>query len=80
LQAFMTSSNALSVRVYSAEPDLANIVVYDMNGRPMAAKNVFLAPGFITAVIPVNQFATGIYIVQVTGKITSLKKTISIIR
>lgn len=80
LQAFMSSSNTLTVRVYSAEPDLANIVVYDLSGRPMALKNVFLAPGFITATIPLNQFASGIYTVQVIGKITNLKKTISIIR
>lgn len=80
LQAFASNSSTLTVRVFSPEPDLANITVYDMSGRPMATKNVFLAPGFITATLSTSAMASGIYIVQVIGKITSLKKTISILR
>lgn len=80
LQAFVSNSTTLTVRLFSPEPDLANLVVYDMSGRPVAAKNIFLAQGFITTTVPLGQIASGLYTVQVIGKITSLKKTIAIIR
>lgn len=78
LNAFMINSSTLTVRVYSTAPALADITIYDMNGRPLAKRNLFMPVGFISADMPVPTIPTGIYIITVRGKGVSLKRTILI--
>jgi hypothetical protein len=79
LQAFMTNSNTLAVRVYSPEPDLGDVYIYDINGRPITKKNIFIAQGFITTHITISGLPSGIYVVQVVGMKTKLKITVPIL-
>ena len=80
LQAFMSSSSTLTVRVFATEPDLANIIIYDMGGKPVLTKNVFLAKGFLSFTLPVSHLAPGAYTVSVRGSIVQLRKNITIVR
>ncbi|RYE14827.1 MAG: T9SS type A sorting domain-containing protein, partial [Sphingobacteriales bacterium] len=79
LQAFMTNSNTLTVRVYSPEPDLGDVYIYDINGRPVAKKNIFIAQGFITTQFTISGVPSGIYVVQVLGSKTKLRITVPIL-
>lgn len=80
LQAFMSSNNTVTVRVFSAEPDLATVILFDATGKPVITKNAFLPKGFINVFLSVSNVASGIYTVQVNGTNVKLKKNISIVR
>lgn len=79
LQAFMSNGNTLTVRVYSAVPDLGDVLIYDLHGRVLRRKNLFMPQGFINTGFALNGMPSGIYVVQVTGKNNALKLTISIL-
>jgi hypothetical protein len=80
LHAFMSNSTTLTVRVFSTYPALSDIRLYDLSGKPLLKKNVFLPQGFIESNINVSTIPSGIYVVTVTGSGVDLKKTIPIIR
>lgn len=80
LQAFMSNSSTLTVRVFATEPDLANVVIYDLGGKPVLTKNVFLAKGFMNFTLPVGHLAAGAYTVSVRGSIVQLRKNITIVK
>ena len=62
------------------EPDLADVVLYSINGQPMQKKNVFLPQGFITFDLQISSSLNGTFIVYVYGRNVELKKVITIIR
>jgi len=80
INVFMSAINTLSVRVYTPEPKLANIVVYNMAGQPLAKKNIFMPAGFITHTIDVTKFPGGVYRVVVLGDGVELGKSIVIVK
>lgn len=80
IQAYLSSPNKITVKVYMPEPDLADVVLYSISGQPMQKKNVFLPQGFITFDLPVSSSLNGTFIVYVYGKRVELKKVITIIR
>lgn len=79
LQAFMSNGNTLMVRIYSPAPDLGDVAIYDLNGKALRRKNVFMPQGFIATAFAINGMPSGIYVVQVIGKNTTIKLTVSII-
>jgi trimeric autotransporter adhesin len=80
IQVFRSRSNVITVRVYSPEPDLADMVVYNINGTPLLKRNVFLPQGFITFEVPVKSPMSATYIVYIKGRATELRKVINVIR
>lgn len=80
LQAFVSGSNTLTVRVYSPEPDLGDVFVYDLNGRLMARKNLFLPQGFVTTTFTVSGLPQGTFVVHVAGNKVNLKLPIAVLR
>jgi len=80
INAFMSNSSTLTVRVFSVEPALGDIILFDMSGRQLAKKNLFMPAGFANADIPVSALPSGIYIVAVRGTGVELTKTIPIIK
>lgn len=78
--AYMSNSTTLTVRVYSPAPALGDIVVYDMSGRPMLRKNLFMPTGFISMDLPVAKLPSGIYTVTIRGENVDLQRTIPIIK
>jgi trimeric autotransporter adhesin len=80
MQAFMSGSNILTVRVFSASPDIADVILYDMTGKPVLKKNVFLPKGFITVNMSVSGLTSGLYSVVVNGQTVRLKKNVTIAR
>jgi trimeric autotransporter adhesin len=80
LQTYMSGSNTLTVKVYSPLPDLANVVLYDINGRPLLQRNIFLPPGFVSVDLNVPLQASGVYVIHVNGSSTNLKKMVRLMR
>jgi hypothetical protein len=78
--AFMSNSTTLTVRVFSPSPSLGDIMVYDMAGRPLLRKNLFMPAGFISMDIPVTTLPSGIYTVVVKGDGVDLRKNIRILK
>ncbi|MBK6936649.1 MAG: hypothetical protein IPH18_06990 [Chitinophagaceae bacterium] len=79
LHAFVPSRGVLTVRVFSVLPTIGDIVLYDMSGKPLAKRNLFMPPGFINADLFIPTVPSGIYIVTVKGEGVDLRKTIPII-
>jgi hypothetical protein len=80
IHAFMSNNTTLTVRIYSTFPALGDIMLYDLSGKPLLKKNVFMPQGFINANINVSMIPSGIYVVTARGSGIDLKKTIPIIR
>jgi hypothetical protein len=80
INAFMSGSATLTVRVFTTEPALGDIVLWDMSGKPLARKNLYMAPGFSNADLSVALLPSGMYVVTVKGQGVDLRKTIVIIK
>lgn len=80
MQVYMSGSNTMTVKVFSPNPDLGDIYLYDIGGRLLLKKNVFIAQGFLSYDIPVNVPASGLYIVRVVSKNLRLRANVAIIR
>ncbi len=80
LYAFMPNNSTLTVRVFSLQPSLADIVLYNISGQPVLRKNLFMPVGFINSDLPVGKLPSGIYTVVIKGNGVDLKKTVSIIK
>lgn len=80
MNAYRNAAGNLTVTVYSNEPVLGDIVVYDMAGRPIAKKNLFMPVGFISTNMIATQFPSGTYVVTIRGKGVDLKKMIAFIK
>lgn len=80
LNAFLRTNGNLAVKVYAPQPALADIVLYDVNGKAIARKNLFMPAGFITTELFIPSALPGIYIVVVRGEGVNLWKKIQIIK
>ncbi len=80
ITAFLLNSNQLNVRVYSPKPALGDIYLYDLSGRLILKKNLFMPKGFINNTLDVTRVANGFYVVAIKGDGVNLVKTISITR
>lgn len=80
LNAFVNPNGHLYVRVYSPEPRLGDIVLYDMNGRPLAQRNIFMPTGFTQVEVFLPTITTGMYVVTVKGDGVNLKRMIYILK
>ncbi len=80
MNAYMPNSSTITVRVYSPQPALGDVIIYDFNGKPLIRKNLFMPVGFISTNIPVPTLPNGIYIVTIKGDGVDLKQTMPVIR
>lgn len=80
INAFMSGSATLTVRVFTTEPALGDIVLWDMSGKPLARKNLYMAPGFSNGDLSVALLPSGMYVVTVKGQGVELRKSIVIIK
>ncbi len=68
INAFMSNSTTLTVRLYSPTPVLADIVLYDLGGRYLLRKNVYMPVGFTNSNLDVSALPGGTYMIKVIGK------------
>jgi len=80
LNVYMSNSTTLTVRVFSPAPVLGDITVFDMYGRPLLRKNLFMPAGFISTDISVATFPSGLYTVWIKGDNVDLKKMLRILK
>ncbi|MGF2411023.1 beta strand repeat-containing protein [Ferruginibacter sp.] len=78
INAYMKNNTTLTVRLYSPEPALADIVLYNISGQFITKKNVYMPAGFINSDIDVSTLPTGIYLLNVVGNGVNLQKTIAV--
>jgi hypothetical protein len=78
LNAFMVNSSTLTVRVFHPTPTLADIYLYDINGRLILKKNLFLPEGLISTNINASNIPAGIYILSLRGDGVNISKQIII--
>ncbi|MGB4844444.1 MAG: MBG domain-containing protein [Ferruginibacter sp.] len=80
INAWRNAAGNITVRVYSNEPVLGDIIVYDMAGRPVAKKNLFMPVGFISTDVPAQYLPSGNYVVIIRGNGVKLQKMIAFIK
>jgi hypothetical protein len=80
LSAFLSSSRNLNVRVYSPKPALGDVMLFDMTGRMVAKKNLFMPVGFINTELVIPAVSNGTYVVCVRGDGVNLQTIIQIIK
>jgi hypothetical protein len=78
--AFQNANGNLTVRVFSTGPTIGDIMVFDMNGRPVARRNLFMPEGFIQAEVFIPKISSGIYVVKVKGEGVDLEQMVYIIK
>jgi len=59
---------------------LADIIIYDMNGRFMATRNLLINNGFASIDVLVPGLISGVYAVVVKGKGVDLKTLIQAVK
>ena len=62
LFAFLNDEGSITVKVYGTAPALADILVYDMNGRLLAKRNLLINNGFASVNVPVPGLQSGVYL------------------
>ncbi len=73
INAYMSNRSTLTIRFYSPAPELADIVLYNLAGQPVARKNVYMPQGFINSDIDVSLIPAGIYVINVVGNNVDLQ-------
>lgn len=80
INAYGNTAGNISLVIYSPQTSLADVIVYNSLGQPVAKKNILINRGFTTSVIPTPTISSGIYIVKVYGPGVDLGATIRVIR
>lgn len=80
LFAFLNDEGSITVKVYGTAPALADILVYDMNGRLLAKRNLLINNGFASVNVPVPGLQSGVYAILVKGKAVDLKTMIQVVK
>ena len=78
--AYLSNSTTLTVSVFSVQPALGDIIIYDVLGRPLMKKNFFIPAGFISTTMQVASIPSGIYVVVIKGSGVDLGKKIYILK
>ncbi|PZR25670.1 MAG: hypothetical protein DI535_17200 [Citrobacter freundii] len=80
LNAYMPNPTTLTTRIFSNTPALTDVVLWDLNGKPVVKRNTFLPKGFVSVNLMVGGVPSGVYIVTVRGNGVDLKQMIRIVR
>ncbi len=80
LQAYYNGSNGVRVKLFSPFPDKGDVIFYDMLGRRLSAKSIYLPSGFTELTLPVKGFGSALYIISFKGTKNTISKQIPIIQ
>ena len=78
LNAFMSNSSTLTIRIFHPSPTLADIYLFDMNGKLVLKKNIFIPEGYISNNMQVGSLPAGIYALAVRGDGVDLRMKVII--
>lgn len=78
--AYLSNSTTLTVNVFSKNAALGDIIIYDISGKKLLTRNLFIPAGFISTTIPVASLPEGIYTIVIKGKGVDLGKLIPIVK
>jgi hypothetical protein len=71
---YNSSLGVVTVRIFSPEPDLGDIVLFDLQGKLIAKKNIMLIQGTTTSSIEIPLTANSYYVLSFVGKKNRLTK------
>jgi hypothetical protein len=80
LNAYMSSSNTLTVRIYSPKVELGDVFIFDISGRVLKKNNILLPIGFNSTSFNVTNLPNGIYIIKYKGIRVELTRPTAIIK
>lgn len=78
--AYVNGANNLIITLYSPAATLSDVFLFDMSGKLVRKKNVFMPKGVITTSLNLFTLPNGVYAVRVKGPDTDLKTLVSIVR
>jgi hypothetical protein len=79
MNVYVSNSSTLTARLYVTEPALGDIQLYDLSGRLVRQRNVFMPVGFVNLNIAIGDIPSGIYIVVLRNGKLDLRKKVQII-
>jgi len=80
LQAYYNGNNGVRVKLFSPFPDKGDVMMYDMLGRRLFVKSIYLPSGFTELTLPVNAFGSAFYVISFKGTKNTISKQIPIIK
>jgi hypothetical protein len=78
--AYQSNSNTVTVNVFSKEAALGDIIIYDILGRQIVKKNIFIPVGFISTILKIYPVTSGTYVIAIRGNGVDLAKKIQILK
>lgn len=80
INAYYNGNGQLMIKIYSPNPDLGPVMLYDQQGRYLGKKDVFVVKGFTATQIDISKLASAYYIVAFKGKKRTISQLISVIK
>ena len=80
INAYYNGNGQLMIKIYSPNPDLGPVMLYDQQGRYLGKKDIFVVKGFTSTQLDISNLASAYYIVSFRGKKSTISKLISVIK
>jgi chemotaxis signal transduction protein len=80
INAYHNGSGQLMIKIFSPNPDLGAVMLYDQQGRYLGKKDIFVVQGFTATQIDISKLASAYYIVAFRGKKGTVSQLISVIK
>jgi hypothetical protein len=80
INAYHNGSGQLMIKIFSPNPDLGAVMLYDQQGRYLGKKDIFVVKGFTATQIDISKLASAYYIVAFRGKKGTVSQLISVIK
>ena len=75
-----SNNGSLIVNIFSPYVDLADLLLYDINGQFIKRKNILVSSGLTTNRMDVSNLASGTYVVVYSGKKRKIAQKVMIIK
>ncbi len=80
INAYYNGNGQLMIKIYSPNPDLGPVMIYDQQGRYLCKKDIFVVKGFTATQIDISKLASAYYVVAFRGKKRTISQLISVIK
>ena len=80
INAYYNGNSQLMIKIYSPNPDLGPVMIYDQQGRYLGKKDIFVVKGFTATQIDISKLASAYYVVAFRGKKRTISQLISVIK
>ena len=78
--AYFNTNGNIAVNIFSPEADLGDVIVYDITGKFMTRKNIYMPAGIFNTELSLYPAQAGLYVIALKGKKKTIAKIIRIIK